>query len=67
MSLYRTVDGDMVDAIVARHYGGAQMTVAVYEANPGLAARGPVLPKGVLIVLPEALPPRPAEPIRLWE
>ncbi len=66
MTTYRTIDGDMVDAICKAHYGREDMTVAVYEANPGLAALGPVLPKGVLIKLP-TVPERPVrEPVRLW-
>lgn len=66
MSVYRTIDGDMVDAICKAHYGSEDMSVAVYEANPGLAALGPVLSKGVLIELPE-VPVEPVrKPIRLW-
>ncbi len=66
MTTYRTIDGDMVDAICKAHYGREDMTAAVYEANPGLAARGPVLPKGVLIKLPASSAPRTRKPIRLW-
>ncbi len=66
MTTYRTIDGDMVDAICKAHYGREDMTAAVYEANPGLAARGPVLPKGVLIKLPDRPAPSTRKPIRLW-
>ncbi len=66
VTTYRTIDGDMVDAICKTHYGSEAMTVAVYDANPGLAALGPVLPKGILIKLPTA-PEKPVrKPIRLW-
>jgi len=66
-TIYRTVDGDMVDAICRKHYGAEGMTPAVYAANPGLAARGPVLPKGVLIELP-VQPAAPVhKPVRLWD
>lgn len=66
MSTYRTIDGDMVDAICKAHYGREDMTVAVYEANPGLAALGSILPKGLLITLPEPSEPPVRKPIRLW-
>lgn len=66
MTTYRTIDGDMVDAICKSHYGNEDMSVAVYEANPGLAAMGPILSKGVLIDLPDAPEPTPRSPIRLW-
>ncbi|MCW8843338.1 MAG: tail protein X [Rhodobacteraceae bacterium] len=69
MTTYRTIDGDMVDAICKAHYGTEAMVVAVYEANPGLAELGPVLDKGHLISLPEM--PAHADdavvrPVRLW-
>jgi phage tail protein X len=68
---YRTKDSDMVDLICFRHYGRtAKVTEAVLAANPGLAARGPMLPAGVEIVLPDFGTPdkRPVEKetIRLW-
>lgn len=66
MTTYRTNDGDMIDALCKAHYGREDMTVAVYEANPGLAARGPILPMGVVITLPDAAPPEVRKPIRLW-
>jgi len=66
---YRTKDGDVLDAICARHYGASPSRVeAVIAANPGLAAKGPLLPSGVLVVLPsfgDATPERPT--IRLWD
>lgn len=66
MSTHRTTCGDMVDAICKAHYGREDMTAAVYEANPGLAALGPVLPKGVLIDLPNVPAQTVRKPIRLW-
>lgn len=66
MSRYRTIDGDMVDAICKAHYGDESMMVAVYQANPGLAAKGPVLPMGLVIELPEQNPTGTRTPIRLW-
>lgn len=66
MSLHRTIDGDMVDAICHAHYGSAALAVLVYEANPGLAERGPILPMGILITLPEVAPEPTRTPVRLW-
>ena len=69
MTLIRTTDGDVLDKICRDHYGPAAYNVeAVYQANPGLAALGPVLPAGILITLPQqagAVPKRPV--IRLWD
>jgi len=51
---YRTVKGDVLDGICAQHYGvGAFDLAKVYAVNMGLARLGPVLPAGVVIVLPE--------------
>jgi phage tail protein X len=67
-TLYTTRDGDRLDQVCHLHYGRlqglpapqaartarAQGTVeSVLAANPGLAGRGPVLPSGVAIVLPD--------------
>lgn len=52
-ALYTTEAGDMVDHICWRFYGReVGPTEAVYDANPGLTAYGPVLPEGVAIILP---------------
>ena len=66
MSQYRTKDGDMVDQICVDHYGSETLVEAVYDANPGLAAQGPVLPMGLLITLPEEAPKSVRQPLRLW-
>ncbi len=51
---YRTIKGDVLDAICTKHYGlGAFDLAKVYEANMGLAAYGPVLSSGLVIELPE--------------
>lgn len=65
---YRTRDGDVLDAICTRHYGDLPFRVEdVIAANPGLAARGPVLPSGLIIDLPEIEDSAPERPtIRLW-
>lgn len=65
-SLYRTLDGDMLDAICKTQLGSESHLIAVLEANPGLAALGPVYPAGVLITLPDVSAPVAAGVIRLW-
>ena len=67
MAVYSTIEGDMLDAICYRVYGRESALVAVLEANPRLAALGPILPAGVLITLP-AIPAPPDVPtVRLWD
>lgn len=62
----RTSDGDALDTLCFRFYGTLQGTVeAVYDANPGLAARPQPFPAGVDILMPDLEAPR-AEVIRLW-
>lgn len=65
-----TIAGDMVDAIAFDTYGYRPGSVeAVFEANPGLCEHPPVLPAGLVIVLPELTAtraPQPA-PVRLWD
>ena len=65
---YLTAEGDVLDEICWRRYGREDAVPAVLAANRGLAGAGPVLPAGVLLVLPElpdASRALPAE--RLWE
>jgi phage tail protein X len=65
---YRTKDGDVLDAICAKHYADLPYRVEdVLAANPGLAAFGPVLPSGLIIDLPKADTSANQKPtIRLW-
>lgn len=64
--LYRTIEGDMLDAICKAELGTEAHVPAVLDANPGLAALGPVYPAGILITLPD-LPTAATRPaIRLW-
>ena len=67
--IYRTRDGDVLDALCHIHYGPRDgATEAVLKANPGLAAHGPVLSSGVLITFPDLGPHAAvAETIRLWD
>ncbi|MDE0623837.1 MAG: tail protein X [Bryobacterales bacterium] len=64
MAAYVTTDGDMLDAVCRRYYGARDGTVeAMLQANPGLAGRGPVLPAGMRIELPDlGDAPPPAAP-----
>jgi len=65
---YRTKQGDMVDAVCWHHYDRQAVAVeAVLDANPGLAAHGPVLPADLVITLPD-LPALQVDPaVRIWD
>ncbi len=64
---YRSKAGDMLDDICYRHYGREDALIDVYEANPGLAAHGLLLPSGVLIWLPDLPAAAQASPgVQLW-
>ncbi|WP_428527190.1 tail protein X [Roseibium sp.] len=52
-----TIQGDMCDLIAFREYGTEAASGAIWDANPGLADHGPVLPAGLEIVLPDWTPP----------
>lgn len=71
-AVYETSHGDVLDQICHRHYGVIDSAIErVLEANPGLADRGAILPRGVRILLPAV----PAEnttssiqpTVRLWD
>lgn len=69
MALYRTRDGDVLDAICKAWYGeSSRYTEAVLEANPDLADLGARLPAGVVIELPDfaELTVKPGS-VRLWD
>lgn len=67
MRTYRTLDGDVLDAICKAELGAEDQVPAVLEANPRLADLGPVYPAGLVILLPETAP-RASAPrqVRLW-
>lgn len=71
MALYQTRQGDMIDAIVVKHYGANAQTQRiverVLEANPGLASQGVTLPQGLVITLPDLDPAPASQPVRLWD
>lgn len=63
-----TVAGDMLDLIAFRHYGYSSGAVeAMLEANYGLADKPPVLPAGIVVVLPDIAPAPARQPVRLWD
>lgn len=70
MLTVRAAQGDTLDAICYRMYGRtAGVTEAALEANTGLADRGPVLPLGTVVTLPEpadAVQPT-AQQVQLWD
>lgn len=43
------------------------LIVATLAANPGLAAKGHVLPVGTVVQVPDEAPPRAQTTIRLWD
>ena len=65
------VEGDRIalDALVFDVTGREDMVAAVLDANPGLAAKGPILPVGTLVKIPEATAAEeiePAQDVTLW-
>lgn len=66
---YRTKQGDTADYIAWLQYGTTDPGVVeqLLAANKGLADRGPILPAGVLVVLPEIDTTAKSEGIRLWD
>jgi phage tail protein X len=66
---YTTRQGETVDLACWRAYGRtASVTEAVLAANPGLADKGPVLPLGTIITMPDiAQPSQPRPLVSLWD
>lgn len=66
---YRTRQGETVDLACFRHYGRtAEVTERALDANPGLAAKGPILPLGTEIVMPTIAQRTRARALtKLWE
>ena len=58
MKITKTVmvegDGIALDALVFGATGREDLVELVLDANPGLAALGPILPVGTLVKIPEA-------------
>jgi phage tail protein X len=68
-TVFVTIDGDTVDLIAHTYYGKhTKNTEAIYEANPGLAAKGPVFPAGLIIKIPPvSAKVEPKQFRRLWD
>ncbi len=64
---YQTREGDMVDDICWRYYERVDVVIDVLDANPGLAEYGAILPKGIMILLPEIEIGEAIESIGLWD
>lgn len=66
----RSQQGETVDLICRRAYGHetSETVAATLNANPGLAALGPILPLGTVVRLPDppSDPPRRVV-VRLWD
>ena len=65
----RAQQGDTLDLLLWRERGfGSADLAPVLAANPGLAARGPVLPTGTLVRLPDSTPaPTVRNTVNLWD
>ncbi len=67
-TLYRTKEGDVLDAICFTFYHNELHLPAVLEVNPGLAEQPELLPMGIEIYLPDlATPSRTRYETRVWD
>lgn len=66
-AVWRTSDGDVVDAIARAVYGSEAggATERLLDANPGLADIGPVLPAGLYVAIPAPPVAAVMRPVRL--
>lgn len=69
MQTYITKNGDTADYIAWKYYGNqdAGTVETLLVANKGLADRGPVLPAGLVINLPEIKTPATTQGVKLWD
>jgi len=69
MKTINALQNDTVDAICWREYGRSSGVVEkVLEANPGIAAYGPILPMGTEVILPDLETPQQIkQTIQLWD
>jgi phage tail protein X len=65
----RARQGDTLDGLLWRERGLRSADLApVLEANPGLAALGPVLPTGTAVLVPDTAPaPVTRDLVQLWD
>ena len=60
--------GDSVDSLCWRHLGSTAAVEATLDANPGLAAKGTILPMGTAVTLPDTTSASATQPIiQLWD
>ncbi|MFT3967095.1 MAG: tail protein X [Sphingobium sp.] len=62
-------EGDMLDALLLRDAAlGPAALGTVIDANPGLAALGPILPAGTKVTVPATAPTADTLPLtNLWD
>lgn len=63
---YITQEGDTVDLIAFNRFGRHGMEAQIWDANPGLAALGPILPTGMSVIIPVPEVKDRAMSDRLW-
>ncbi|HDL7658340.1 TPA: tail protein X [Yersinia enterocolitica] len=62
------MQGDTLDALCWRYYHRTQQVVELaYDANPGLAELGAILPHGYPVDLPDIAPAAQRETLQLWD
>lgn len=67
-TVIRSIEGDTVDKVCHRVFGRtAGVTEQVLALNPGLAGKGPVLPNGTPITLPEHVATPTKKTLSLWD
>lgn len=68
MDIYTTKAGETIDLACHRFYGRThQVTEAVLAANRGVAALGPILPTGTVLVMPPAPASVSRQLVKLYE
>lgn len=67
---YLSKDGDTLDFVVWKQYGTTDNRIVekVLSANTGLSEKGPIIPTGTLITLPEITPEQvETAKVKLWD
>ena len=60
--------GDSVDSLCWRHLGSSAAVEMTLETNPGLAAKGAILPMGTAVILPDIAQESTTQTIiQLWD
>lgn len=67
--LHVTKQNETVDLACWLHYGRTRgVTELVLDTNPGLAAKGPILPMGTAIAMPVVAPQdKQSRTVKLWD